>query len=107
MRNQVALCLFAAVSLFLQGGEAIPKTPGVCFRFDDNKPPEQWKQMGELFEKYGYRISLALVSQDLNRKESREVLRNLSAKGHSMMDQLPNHAGYNIRARTPQEFEKY
>lgn len=107
MRNQVALCLFAAVTLFLQGGEAVPKTPGVCFRFDDNKPPEQWKQMGELFEKYGYRMSLALVSQDLNRKESLEVLRNLSAKGHSMMDHLPNHAVYQIRARTPQEFEKY
>ena len=63
--------------------------------------------MGELFEKHGCRLSLALISQALNGKEALEVLQALSAKGHAMMDHTPNHAIYQIQARTPQEFEEY
>ena len=107
MRSCFATLLLASASLFLQAGSTVPKTGGVCFRFDDNKPPEHWKQMGALFEKYGFRMSLALVSQDLNSRRSLEVLRELSGKGHSMMDHLPNHAVYQIRARTQDEFETY
>ena len=107
MHSRIAMILFAGTFLLAQAETAVPKTGGVCFRFDDNKPPEHWRQMGELFEKYGYRMSLALVSQDLNRKISLDVLRELAGKGHSMMDHLPNHAVYQIRGRTPQEFEEY
>lgn len=108
MRNSLTLTLFlfAGVSLFSAEARPVPKTGGVCFRFDDNKPPEQWRMMGELFERYGYRMSLALVSQELNENHAR-VLRELAGKGHSLMDHLPNHAVYRIRARTPREFEEY
>ena len=104
MRNSLTLTLFlfAGVSLFSAEARPVPKTGGVCFRFDDNKPPEQWRMMGELFERYGYRMSLALVSQELNENQAR-VLRELAGKGHSLMDHLPNHAVYRIRARTPRE----
>ena len=107
MYRRFAFFLAVTACLLSQAGTTVPKTGGVCFRFDDNKPPEHWRQMGELFEKFGYRMSLALVSQDLNRKNSLEVLRELAGKGHSMMDHLPNHAVYQIRAGTRQEFEEY
>lgn len=100
------LSLLAGACL-LQAEETVPKTAGVCFRFDDNKPPQYWQKMGALFEKYGYRMSLALVSQDLNSKESRETLQALAKKGHLMMDHLPNHAAYQISARNQKEFEEY
>ena len=77
---------FLTGAFLLQAGEEVPKQAGVAFRFDDNKPPKQWKEMGELFEKHGCRMSLALISQNLNGKETQEVLRALSAKGHTMMD---------------------
>lgn len=96
-----------AGAFLLRAGDPVPKTAGVGFRFDDNKPPRHWREMGALFEKHGYRMSLALISQDLNDRESRETLRKLSGSGHSMMDHLPNHAVYQIRARTPQEFDEY
>ena len=106
MLKPIAIGLLAG-SFLLHAGEGIPKQAGVAFRFDDNKPPRQWKEMGELFEKHGCRLSLALISQALNGKEAQEVLQALSAKGHAMMDHTPNHAIYQIQARTPQEFEEY
>lgn len=106
MLKSIAIGLLAGAFL-LQAGEEVPKQAGVAFRFDDNKPPKQWKEMGELFEKHGCRMSLALISQNLNGKETQEVLRALSAKGHTMMDHTPNHALYQIQARTPQEFAEY
>ena len=106
MLKNIAIGLLAGAFL-LQAGEEVPKQAGVAFRFDDNKPPKQWKEMGELFEKHGCRMSLALISQNLNGKETQEVLRALSAKGHTMMDHTPNHALYQIQARTPQEFAEY
>ena len=77
MHSRIAMILFAGTFLLAQAETAVPKTGGVCFRFDDNKPPEHWRQMGELFEKYGYRMSLALVSQDLNRKISLDGAGNI------------------------------
>lgn len=101
-----ALPLIAGAFL-LHAGDPIPKTAGVCFRFDDNKPPQYWREMGQLFEKHGFHMSLALVSQDLNSKEAQQTLSGLAANGHSMMDHLPNHAVYQLRARDQEEFEKY
>ncbi len=103
---KLALPLIAGAFL-LHAETSTHKTAGVCFRFDDNKPPQYWREMGQVFEKHGFRMSLALVSQDLNGKEAQETLRKLAANGHSMMDHLPNHAVYQLRARNQQEFDKY
>ena len=48
MLKNIAIGLLAGAFL-LQAGEEVPKQAGVAFRFDDNKPPKQWKEMGELF----------------------------------------------------------
>ena len=80
----------------MQAEEILPARAGVCFRFDDNQPPAQWREMGALFESYGYRMCLSLISQNLNAPESRSTLRELAKKGHLMLDHLPSHAVYQI-----------
>ena len=85
----------------------LPAKAGVCFRFDDNQPPAQWREMGALFESYGCRMCLSLISQNLNAPESRSTLRELANKGHLMLDHLPSHAVYQISARNPEEFRKF
>lgn len=107
MLKTIAIWLLAAGAFLLQAEESVPKRAGVAFRFDDNKPLKHWKEMGDLFEKHGCRMSLALISHRLKGKETQEVLQSLAAKGHSMMDHTPDHAIYKIRARTEQEFNEY
>lgn len=91
----------------MQAEEILPARAGVCFRFDDNQPPAQWREMGALFESYGYRMCLSLISQNLNAPESRSTLRELAKKGHLMLDHLPSHAVYQISARSPEEFRQF
>ena len=43
MLKNIAIGLLAGAFL-LQAGEEVPKQAGVAFRFDDNKPPKQWKE---------------------------------------------------------------
>lgn len=112
MRRIHFLFLSALLGVFLIPADAVePAAPvrrnaGICFRFDDNQPLQNWKAIGELFEKHGFRMSLAIVSQDLSR-EAAETLRELSRKGHTLLDHLPNHAVYHLRAHTQQEFEAF
>ena len=106
---KISLVLLGLLSLLPLSAADRPPVPGyagICFRFDDNQPPRHWKEMAALFEKHGYRLSLAVVSQDLN-EERKAVLREIAGRGHTILDHLPNHAVYHLRARNRTEFDAY
>ena len=107
-RRTAAVLLTALICICqIQAEAPVTKSAGVCFRFDDNKPPRQWREMGALFERYGVRMCLSLISQNLNAPESQRTLRELAEKGHLMLDHLPSHAVYQISARSAEEFQRF
>lgn len=94
-------------AFLMQAGEPVAKQAGVCFRFDDRKPVAHWNGMAELFDKYGYKLSLAITSQDTTQPAEHAALKAIADRGHSIMDHLPNHAVYKIIAHSQQEFDEY
>ena len=105
--RRTAAVLLMTLICRIQAEAPVETRAGVCFRFDDNKPPRQWREMGALFERYGVRMCLSLISQNLNAPETQSTLRKLAENGHQMLDHLPSHAVYQISARNPEEFRQF
>ena len=80
--------------------------PALVLRFDDNKSPQQWQEVAEIFEAIGGRCSFAVNPAWLN-EEQWTKLRELSARGHEIMDHTLQHAIFKLELPTAEAAEKY
>ena len=82
------------------GGEKPPSY--FSMRCDDNHSVREWREVAEAFEAVGLRASFAVVSSALS-DEQGACLRELSERGHEIMDHTGQHAFYNMRFQTAEE----
>jgi len=64
---------------------------GICFRMDDNQTLEKWRQTAEVFDRYGFKFCASINSGKLD-KGYVELIKELQAKGHEIMDHTPLHS---------------
>ncbi|MDO5317002.1 MAG: aspartate/glutamate racemase family protein [bacterium] len=86
--------------VFAQVGRLLPRTaalleavPSFTMRIDDNHSPAEWKRVAEIFESRGMRVSFAIVPSSLSDAQG-ACLKELSDRGHVIMDHTPNHTFY-------------
>jgi len=104
----VALSVVCLAGMVLAGDAASsgPIRPGaLVLRFDDNKPVSQWRELAEIFEAANGRCSFAVNSASLS-EEQWKGLRELSARGHEVMDHTGQHAVFALLLDTLDEVEK-
>lgn len=87
------------------GGEALqPKRGGICFRFDDNQPIERWQKMAQVFEKHGFRFSMAINSLQASKQAGYgELLADMAKRGYEVMDHTPEHTVITLTMDSPEE----
>ncbi len=97
--------LLLAGTLSLQAA-GIPKKGGVCFRFDDNKPVSQWKELAAVFEKYGMRFSMSIIPSAKGAWTQDgwlPFLQEMEAKGYEIMDHTPYHQMFRFKPADGEE----
>ena len=102
------LAISLAVSPCLCGASlsAVPKNvPAFVMRIDDNHSVEDWRRIADIFERHGMRCSFAVVPAMLSEKQG-ACLKELSDRGHVIMDHTPNHAFYTLTYADRTMFEK-
>ena len=67
--------------------------PSFTMRIDDNHSPAEWKRVADIFESRGMRVSFAVVPSSLSEAQG-ACLKELSDRGHVIMDHTPNHTFY-------------
>lgn len=85
-------------------GAPTSKGAALVLRFDDNKPVSQWREIAEIFETTGGRCSFAVNAASLS-KEQWAALRELSERGHEIMDHTAQHAVFRLALASPAEAE--
>ena len=85
----------------------VPKSGGLCFRFDDNQTVPKWKDMAEVFRRNNCRFSMSIISHWIHSPEFSALLRNLQKEGHEIMDHTASHAVFTLPARTPEERREF
>ena len=80
--------------------------PALVLRFDDNKPPVQWRELAEIFEGCGGRCSFAVNASTLG-DEQWKTLRELSERGHEIMDHTGQHAVFKLLLPSAADAERY
>ena len=80
--------------------------PALVLRFDDNKPPKQWREIAEIFEAANGRCSLAVNAARLN-ADQWQTLRELSERGHEIMDHTGQHAVFKLLLDNAADAESY
>lgn len=79
--------------------------PGFTMRIDDNHSPEQWRRVAGIFENQGIRCSFAVNAAWLSDAQA-ACLKELSGRGHVIMDHMPNHSFYTASYAEGKEFER-
>ena len=106
--SAIALGGFAAsipsASAVTSAASAAPAA--IVLRFDDNKPVSQWLEVAEIFEAVGGRCSFAVNAASLSEKQW-ATLRELSARGHEIMDHTAQHAMFKMKMDTAAEAEAF
>lgn len=76
-----------------------PRQAGVAFRFDDNQTAQKWRDMGDIFDDYGFPMSMGINLARVNPtdQEYLKVLRRLQKNGHELMDHTPDHTIFRMR----------
>ncbi len=93
--------------ILFQGAAATPKVAGIAFRFDDNQPIERWQKMAAVFEKHGYRFSMAINSLNASKNPAyAEFLAKMAKKGYEVMDHTPEHTVIKLTMPSREEAEK-
>ena len=96
----VTCCLSVFVVL-----EVSAKDKAFVLRFDDNHSPYEWRRVADIFERRAMRCSFAVNSAGLS-EEQGECLRELSSRGHIVMDHTPNHSFYKATYHDEAAFER-
>ena len=107
--GKMCLCLFLlAAGCGAAAEEEQTVQGGVCFRFEGNQTPENWKKMAEVFERGGGRFSASFHTQPIaGRADYAALLKHLSAAGHELLDGTPDNRMFAIHARSAEELERY
>lgn len=71
--------------------DAAPPAPAFTMRFDDNRPAQWWRDVCGIFERHGFRCSLAVNATLLSESQG-ACLRELAKRGHEIMDHTPSHS---------------
>ena len=82
------ICFFSASS---HARQPVPKRGGVCFRMDDNRDPQIYRDLMKVFAKYDAPFGIAANLQKNICKGLPEVWRELQGAGHEVMDHTPLH----------------
>lgn len=98
--RSIALAVFCALQ-----GIVLQAQPGFTMRIDDNHTPEQWRRVAGIFEKQGIRCSFAVNVAWLSDAQG-ACLKELSDRGHVIMDHMPNHSFYVASYADGKEFER-
>lgn len=85
----------------------VPKSGGLCFRFDDNQTVSKWKDMAEVFRRNNTHFSMSIISHWIHSPEFSALLRKLQKEGHEIMDHTASHAVFTLPARTPEERREF
>lgn len=88
--------------------EIVPEAekPALVLRFDDNKPTNQWQEVAGIFEAIGGRCSFA-VNPSWLVEEQWAALRDLSRRGHEIMDHTMQHALFRLDLPTAEAAATY
>ena len=107
--GKMCLCLFLlAAGCGAAAEEEQTVQGGVCFRFEGNQTPENWKKMAEVFERGGGRFSASFHTQSIaGRADYAALLKRLSDAGHELLDGTPDNRMFAIHARSAEELERY
>lgn len=79
--------------------------PAFTMRFDDNRPASWWRDVGEIFERHGFRCSFAVNAAELSESQG-SCLKELAARGHEIMDHTPSHNIYLAKYPDDESFER-
>lgn len=79
--------------------------PSFTMRIDDNHSPAEWKRVAEIFESRGMRVSFAIVPSSLSDAQG-ACLKELSDRGHVIMDHTPNHTFYRATYHDVEAFNR-
>ena len=78
--------------------ELSEKRGGLCFRSDDNHTPAKWKRLAEVFEKHDFPLCASLnFVMGAPRPGWVQMVKDLQARGHEVMDHSPNHRVFQMR----------
>jgi len=90
--NKLALVLLISIPFISFAQQQGNKTIGICFRVDDRQDASKWRDWNKLFNKYGYKFSLAInVTGLIDDTACLNALKEVAASGHELMDHTPNH----------------
>ena len=103
--STVALGDSAAFTATASSAAPVP-CAAIVLRFDDNKPVSQWCEVAEIFEAVGGRCSFAVCAAGLDEKQW-ATLRELSRRGHEIMDHTAQHAMFQLKMDTPAAAEVF
>ena len=80
---------------------------GVALRYDDNHKAEEWRALARQFEERGLRMSLAVVPNARHGMTPAHwrTLKELSDRGHEIMDHTPQHALYRLDYETREAYQ--
>lgn len=84
---------------------AFAAVPSFSMRIDDNHSPADWKRIAGIFERRGMRCSFAVVPSSLS-EEQGCCLKELSDRGHILMDHMPNHSFYHATYHDQAAFDR-
>lgn len=98
--RNIALAVVCALQ-----GLVLQAQPGFTMRIDDNHSPEQWRRVAGIFENQGIRCSFAVNAAWLSDAQA-ACLKELSGRGHVIMDHMPNHSFYTASYAEGKEFER-
>lgn len=96
MKKIILLAGIMAISMF---AKTVDKTGGLAFRFDDNQKLEKWVALAQVFDRYGYPMSLALNMDSDNpyNDATLEFLHKALKNGHELMDHTPDHSVFSFQ----------
>ena len=107
MRNWICRMILLLPLLSFGAEETVPKTGGLCFRFDDNQTVQKWNDMAEVFRKYDSRFCMSIISHWIHNPAFSAMLRQREQEGHEIMDHTAIHSMFMLLARTPEERRKF
>ena len=93
------------LALGLAAVSAVFAEPALTMRIDDNHSVKDWTRVADIFEKRGIKVSFAVVPAELSESQGK-CLKELSDRGHELMDHMPNHAFYRAKYHDRAAFEK-
>ena len=68
---KIRTILLCAALLVAGTGLATDRRPALVMRIDDNHSPADWRQVCEMFERQGFRCSLAVVAARLDEAQGK------------------------------------